>query len=458
MSNITKIDVKDLNLDLENYRTIHQPNEIEAIKAMVAIGSDRFYSLMESLIEDGYYPTENIIVIKKKEEYIVKEGNRRIGALKIIFGYIEYEDIPEDKRSRIDSITAEWKMLNQKVPCIVYDSNEAEIVLKNIALIHAKGEKAGRDKWPAVARARFNRDEKKVKEFGLDLLEKYLANSHNISINQQEIWSGDYPLTILNEALSKLYSLLEFSSVEDIIKSYPKKNRRVLESIMYDIGTHKLGFKDLRNENMAWGKKYGIQIEEPQTAASEDESAAATEMGTTNRTNDTPQENSGSIINQEPYAEPLNDPKSVYSELSKLKPRGQGRGKIVMLLNEMKVIKIEKCPFSFCFLLRSILEISIKVYAKEHLIDHCPQVENNGKDKSLADNIRNIVNFLTSNRKDIEKTKLLHGVITELDKKEGLLTVNSLNQLIHNPNFAYQTSDICILFGNIFPLINLLNS
>jgi len=41
---------------------------------------------MESLLDDGYSPTENIIVLDNTDHLVVKEGNRRIAALKLILG------------------------------------------------------------------------------------------------------------------------------------------------------------------------------------------------------------------------------------------------------------------------------------------------------------------------------------------------------------------------------------
>jgi len=55
------------------------------------------------------------------------------------------------------------------------------------------------------------------------------------------------------------------------------------------------------------------------------------------------------------------------------------------------------------------------------------------------------------------KEKVLHGAITELGRPEGLLSVTSLNQLVHNPIFLVTSNDICTLFGNIFPLLEEMN-
>ena len=63
MPTTSQLEVSKLKLDLKNFRTVPQKKEIDAIKAMISIKPDRFFAVMESIIEDGYLPTENIIVL-----------------------------------------------------------------------------------------------------------------------------------------------------------------------------------------------------------------------------------------------------------------------------------------------------------------------------------------------------------------------------------------------------------
>jgi len=49
-------DISKLSLDLSNYRTVPQPDETHAVQAMIAVSPDRFWALIESLLESGYLP------------------------------------------------------------------------------------------------------------------------------------------------------------------------------------------------------------------------------------------------------------------------------------------------------------------------------------------------------------------------------------------------------------------
>ncbi len=100
MPSNARVMVKDIALDLSNPRTIPQADENSALETMVSINPSKFWGLMESIINDGYLPTENIVLVKNKKGHLsVKEGNRRIAVLKIALGLLQYQDIASELRT-----------------------------------------------------------------------------------------------------------------------------------------------------------------------------------------------------------------------------------------------------------------------------------------------------------------------------------------------------------------------
>jgi hypothetical protein len=290
MPSAENISVKKLKLDLKNFRTVHQENEIGAVQAMISIKPEWFEALMDSLVEDGYHPTENIIVLKTGKQsstMTVKEGNRRIGALKLILGYLPIDEfeIPNHIKEKIDTLGAEWIQANSKVPCVVYDSSDVDTVDKLIALTHGKGERRGRDIWNAVARARHNRDKRNVSEPGLTLLEKFLAETRRITPNQAERWAGDYPLTILDEAIKRLATRTGTETAADLAEKYPKiKHRHAIDEIIKDIGLKVISFNTIRDKSADFAVQYGIPAAEcepskPTTAQSEQQTGSKADAG-----------------------------------------------------------------------------------------------------------------------------------------------------------------------------------
>ena len=487
MTNTRTVAVADLSLDLANYRTVHQDSEPDAVRAMVSTSPDRFWALVESLLDDGYMPIENIVVLDERDDdssLTVKEGNRRIAAVKLILGELDDSivDVPENLRERIASLDGAWRTSNSEVPCIVYGSADRKIVDRLVTRAHGKGEKAGRDQWNTIARARHNRDAQGQNEPALDLLEKYLKHGRNHTAVQAARWAGDYPLTVLEEAMKRLSSRLGFRNSAELAAAYPKvKGRDPLEQVIRAIGMKLLGFEIIRSREKDFGEQYGIPEVKPtptpgggaggstgngagQTggagngAGSGTTGASGSTGGATNGgAGGSAGSGTGSGSGRE-EAISSRDPRSVKAKLRAFAPKGSDRDKVVTLRDEAHKLNLKNNPLAFCFVLRSMFEISAKAYCKENASKGGPSTtKKNGSEKYLVDVLRDIVQNLTQNKSDRAMMKALHGAMTELARQDGLLSVTSMNQLVHNPSFNVTTTDICILFGNVFPLLEAMN-
>lgn len=466
MPTTTPMPINELMLDLFNFRTVPQTSEIHAVQTMISISPDRFWALMESLVDDGYLPTENILVLKvgNSSEMIVKEGNRRVAALKLIHQQIPSKDIsiPDHIQKKINNLSTEWKTANKNVPCAIYEITEESVVDKIVTLAHGKGEKAGKDQWTAVARARHNRNVNKLSEPGLDLLEKYLREGKNLTPQQSDRWSGDYPLTVLDESIKKLFARFGVNSAAELSKNYPSliQFRDALENILRDIGLAIITFPIIRKKE-DFASKYGLPESTP-TSSSIKSPPKNPSAGTPNGTGGQPQgtekaTGQGVSSGNKVVAVATHDPRSVKREFKAFVPRGKNREKVVALRDEALKLKLQDNPIAFCFLLRSMFEISAKVYCDDHKANGGPSyIKNDGTDKKMVDILREIKDHLAKPA-DKEKIKALHGAMTELGKPEGILSVTSMNQLVHNPKFSIIVGDIATVFGNVFPLLKMMN-
>jgi len=483
MPTTSQIEVSKLILDLKNFRTVPQKEESDAIKAMISIKPDRFFAVMESIIEDGYLLTENIIVLNNGKDNVVKEGNRRIAALKLIHGYFKLDDfgLPSSIISNINNIDTAWKTENKLVPCTVFSVNEVDKVDRVVALAHGKGEKASRDPWNSVARARHNRDVQGANEYALNLLEKYLKQGANLNNQQKERWGGEYPLTVLEEALRKSFARLGFTNVGELVEKYPHiKVLQKLENILLDIGLEQIKFETIRNTQLDFLANYDIPpivISSQNTTSNQTPSSASPNTNSANttsvrvnpnnkNTHSTPptQSANNNTTGSSSVAEPvppsppkavaINDPRHVANLLKKFTPKGANRQKVVSLRDEIRKLKIKDNPIAFCFLLRSMFEISAKAYSDDNNLSMTKQ---KGREKTLVEGLSGITQHLTNNKSNVAMVKILHGAMTEIGKVDGILSVTSMNQLVHNPSFSIAPSDICILFGNIYPLLEAMN-
>lgn len=478
--------VASLSLDLSNFRHLPQSTEAEAVKAIIAIDQDRFWALAKSLLDDGYHTNESILLLKtsKGEKVLtVKEGNRRIAAIKLILGILKVKDldIPANVQADIKGITKERKDDLTAVPCLVYESTEMAVLDRILTRIHGKGDKAARTEWTAVAKARHARVKDASGEPGLDLLEHYLATGKNFSQIQKEKWAGDYPLTVLDEALQKLAPRFNLKGKREVADHALKgKLKTNFADLLFAIGEGTFTFKKLRDaEKNLLTTKFGF----PDLPTD----ASATGGGTSGTTSNTAGTSGGQgagatgssaaspgasgqgggtapqpAAPKKAKALALNDPQSVIQQLKKFKPVGKNRGKVTSLVKEAVMLNLEADgqPHAFCFLLRSMFEISAKAYCDDHASDpNGPKaVKADGDDRKLVDVLRDVTAHLKNGSSDRGMVKRLHGAGTELTNPEGILSVTSMNQLVHNPKFSVTGANISTVFNNIFPLLEALNS
>ena len=456
MPTAANLPIKQLQLDLRNFRTVPQANEEAAVDAMVSIRPGWFWALMESLLDSGYLPIENILVLEGvgsdgERIFTVKEGNRRVAALKIAHGLLKrsHLEVPANIESMLAVVSSGWRAETDEVPCIIYPASESDTVDRIVTLAHGKGQNAGRNNWTAVARARHSRDKSGGNEPALDLLEAYLAHGKNCEPQQAQQWAGDYPLTVLAEAMKRLAGRLGADSARDLANRYPSiSHRDAVEAIAKDIGLKLLTFTEIRKSDVDFAARYGI----PPLSG-----GPKKKPGKKGGTGKTGTKTGAKTKGGAAPAASLRDPKAVKAAIKSFTPRGPDREKVVLLRNEVRALNLRNNPLAFCFLVRSMFEISAKAYCGQHGAAGGLSTKKKGRNRPLVSILRDVTKHLTNNNADQERTKQLHGAMTELARSEGLLSVTSMNQLVHNPKFSVTTGDICQLFGNIFPLLEAMN-
>lgn len=105
-----------------------------------------------------------------------------------------------------------------------------------------------------------------------------------------------------------------------------------------------------------------------------------------------------------------------------------------------------------------MFEISAKAYCIDHQATGGPTAQQpNGNDKQLKVLLRDIVQHLTVNNGNQAMVRTLHGAMVELAKPDGILSVTSMNQLIHSPTFSTTAGDVSVVFHNVFPLLQEMN-
>ena len=111
--------------------------------------------------------------------FTVKEGNRRVAALKIAHGLLNrsHLEVPANIESKLAVVSSGWRAETDEVPCIIYPESESDTVDRIVTLAHGKGQKAGPKQLDrSGTRKTQSRRQNGANEPALDLLEAYLAD------------------------------------------------------------------------------------------------------------------------------------------------------------------------------------------------------------------------------------------------------------------------------------------
>lgn len=206
------------------------------------LGEANLDDLMKSIGSQGYFSGEPLLVTpaNNPEDFIVVEGNRRLGALKLLSG-----TEPPRKMRLVEIIRQESKTFtgSEKIPCIVF-SNRNDI-LGYLGYRHITGIK----EWDHLAKARY-----------LHQLYKSLrANPDHENTSESEIHkklaknigSKSNHVAVLLQGLS----ILEFADEQGILSELGKSPRDLYFSLL----TTAIGSRSIRNY------LYGISDEDKST-------------------------------------------------------------------------------------------------------------------------------------------------------------------------------------------------
>ncbi len=223
------IDIDNLYLNKNNYRI-----DFERYKAIEEL-IDRLYEdediigMIKGIVNfQGLYPNERIIVIPSEEnKYTVMEGNRRILAVKSIFGKIPIPDRYKNQVKELSSkLRPEVKDNLKALPAVVFAPND-ESYLKIIADKHST---ISYQRWGQISQWHFFKD-------------LYEEKNRNLEATAEELGKGK----------SEIANYIRYYNLITYIRSLPywdeKKLRNEIEknTLKATKFTRPLGFKAITN-------------------------------------------------------------------------------------------------------------------------------------------------------------------------------------------------------------------
>lgn len=142
------VSLDTLLLDEHNPRLGYAPDQSACLAKMVSFGAS-FFAIAKDIAENGL-TIEPIVVLRQRNKLIVKDGNRRISALKLLNRpYLCAEKSVQERFERLARLAEENGNLIHKIDCQI--GEDPEVVNEYISRIHT-GENGGvgRKQWGSL--------------------------------------------------------------------------------------------------------------------------------------------------------------------------------------------------------------------------------------------------------------------------------------------------------------------
>lgn len=150
---ITEVKIEKLLLDKKNPRFAKNYNKEKGTDAELIeylYKEEGASQLVTEILEEGFFKDEAIWLIKKNEKYLVKDGNRRVAAVKIL----NEPDKSGLNEKTIKGIKSKIKSFEynkiDKLPAIIYTDSNSSLLEKRISKKHTNDSFKA---WSPIAQA-----------------------------------------------------------------------------------------------------------------------------------------------------------------------------------------------------------------------------------------------------------------------------------------------------------------
>lgn len=408
-----------LLLDTENPRHESVASQRDAILALIEDQGQKLVKLASDIAEYGMSPIDRLLVMKHKRSYVVVEGNRRIGVIKLLENpELATETAIERDIARI----ATAGTAPTEVDCAIAPTREA--ARHWLELRHAgEAEGAGVVRWGSLQTNRFRSRPGTQAAQAISFIDALLtAFPDNTSIQEDLQTIGEQRLTTLGRLVQdpNFKNLLGLSEQDGRVVSHYASDalEKIVERVLRDVATEltvtKLKTKDQR-------KAYVDKLPQPDPKKFRIDPQPLDETGgSPAKPKPTPAKRS-----PRPKRQPL------FKDVD-LRNLGD---KIQAILNELRRLDLEKFPNAGALLIRTIVELAVD------------QVHDN-KRWPLRGELKNRVRKCLHEVDPTDKNDLYQAVRTGLSDGTSLLSVATMHGYVHNRHYHPTASDLRAIASN----------
>lgn len=428
-SSAGEIAVADLQLDQANPRFGWLESQADCIEIMFEEYGEYITTIATHIAKHGLSP-DPVVILNDGKIWIVKEGNRRIVALKALNNPNE---APENKRATFHSIkqSAAADTIPTKIECL---TGPEDIVQEYVALRHlgAQGG-AGLVVWDPRGQENYrtSRGQKLIYPQA-SAISKYLESKGVTAVKK-------VPLSNLQRVIQSKLTMEQLGLIwnkDTPIFGDEKWVLVVLKEICLDFSERGKRVKDIYTSE---------KIEE-----------YINELLSRPVIQNAPKQAKPVPPSPPPPVPPAIPPRGKKPKAAWDRPGIFPRkrihfavpdteAKVKNILNELAELKVVDAPISVGVLLRALIEISVQYYIKKNKIACATP-----KDKELKNQIVHASNHMYSTGLIDNSYKKSLG---KMGNSEELLSVSTLHDWVHNPKITPSSQNLCIFWDNIEPFV-----
>lgn len=449
VGNIQKIKIENLINSFENPRHAIGDNEIDTLRKLFdAVGTQFMLNLAEDIQKNGLLGNQQIVVVYSEDakKYIVYEGNRRVAAIKLLRNPDNFIFLDKNTIEKVRKLAKITEVIDE-MECYVTDEEDAFFIMERLHSGEDKGR--GIKEWGPREKDTFQVRRKNIKKISylIDLYVRQYCSGLDITtilpfttiqriFNNREV-KQKIGLDIENEntfTSDKMQLVVEASrwivkESEDVGVSVTRlfnKARTIEDKLLPWIQTY-LNEKTPEIDNMESENRTKSDFYKSDNLKDSDEKEKTVEKRDKNIELKGQSNNGfGGSRNIPYFFQGIN--------YNKLNPNDADSHGVIAVCRELQLFSDKKMvstyPLSSAFLLRSIIEQSIKYYSKKHMIQ--------GQNKYIWENIRSL-DKLSKIIKDYNKN--LPNYIPDSTMRQYFTdlfgdyesNVDPLNWVVHRP-------------------------
>ena len=449
----SQINVTSLHLDPNNPRIPDFGRELsqrELISDLVE--NDKVLELAKNIVDNGYYPDQSLIIVEEDKKKYVLEGNRRLGALKLL---LSPEIAPTDWERRFRALSNRIGPNSiKKVKVIRAPSRDAAA-----PIIMSKHTQRQIESWSPLMQAKFYRNLVKRGLTIKEIAEEYNIQPSEISdaLQRYTMYAVACSLDLPEDVARKVQNPREFH-ITNLDRLY--KNSKVTKflGVSFDENKRLVGQVDV-NEFKKGYTKIITDIAEGNVTSRILNTTEAMDEYLLTFGQERPNLKKKGSFNSDTLLK-MRTPKTlVPPSTTKRKPRPKpipralipssfqcdvNNQRINDVFNELKKLPVAQLPNAVALMLRSLIEMSLGYYLDRtgHLtkITEKERVKRESKGgllpndwhPKLTEMLRYVVDKDT---KIITNGNLLQALRKLIAEKNTLLSIDTLNLFVHNQHF-----------------------